>query len=89
MKLLFDLYHTQVMQGNLIERIREFAPTSATTTRAASPAETKSTTRKSSISRRSCAIAATGYQGYVAQEFIPTKTDTLESLRRAVQLCDI
>jgi hydroxypyruvate isomerase len=33
-------------------------------------------------------IAATGYSGYVGQEFIPTR-DPLEGLREAVALCDV
>ena len=35
------------------------------------------------------AIKATGFQGYVAQEFIPKQTDKLASLRQAVRLCDV
>ncbi len=35
------------------------------------------------------AIAATGFKGFVAQEFVPKKTDAIASLRQAVQICDI
>ncbi|MFM7803201.1 MAG: hydroxypyruvate isomerase, partial [Verrucomicrobiota bacterium] len=35
------------------------------------------------------AIADTGYQGFVAQEFIPARPDALGSLRQAVRLCDV
>jgi hydroxypyruvate isomerase len=35
------------------------------------------------------AILATGFKNYVAQEFIPAKQDKLESLRKAIQICDI
>ncbi len=35
------------------------------------------------------AIVATGYQGYVAQEFIPKNPDKLASLKKAVQICDV
>jgi hydroxypyruvate isomerase len=35
------------------------------------------------------AIIATGFKGYVAQEFIPVKPDKIESLRQAVALCDV
>jgi hydroxypyruvate isomerase len=35
------------------------------------------------------AIKATGFQGFVAQEFIPRQADKLASLRQAVQLCDV
>jgi hydroxypyruvate isomerase len=35
------------------------------------------------------AIVATGYKGYVAQEFVPKYPDALASLRSAVQICDV
>jgi hydroxypyruvate isomerase len=35
------------------------------------------------------AILATGFKNYVAQEFIPAKQDKLESLRKAIQICDV
>jgi hydroxypyruvate isomerase len=35
------------------------------------------------------AIADTGYQGWVAQEFLPAKPDKLASLRQAVGICDV
>jgi hydroxypyruvate isomerase len=35
------------------------------------------------------AILATGFKNYVAQEFMPAKQDKLESLRKAIQICDV
>jgi hydroxypyruvate isomerase len=35
------------------------------------------------------AIAATGFEGYVAQEFIPTSDDPIASLVKAVEICDV
>jgi len=35
------------------------------------------------------AIVATGYQGYVAQEFVPKNPDKLASLKKAVHICDV
>lgn len=35
------------------------------------------------------AIVATGYKGYVAQEFLPKRPDPLDSLRQAVKICDV
>ena len=35
------------------------------------------------------AIVETGYKGYVAQEFVPTYTDKLDSLREAIKICDV
>jgi hydroxypyruvate isomerase len=35
------------------------------------------------------AIVATGYKGFVAQEFIPKRSDALASLRQGIQICDV
>jgi hydroxypyruvate isomerase len=35
------------------------------------------------------AILATGYKGYVAQEFIPKDTNKLASLKKAIEICDV
>jgi hydroxypyruvate isomerase len=35
------------------------------------------------------AILDTGYKGYVAQEFIPKRSDPIASLRQGVQICDV
>ncbi|HBK88231.1 MAG TPA: hydroxypyruvate isomerase, partial [Cytophagales bacterium] len=35
------------------------------------------------------AIVATGFKGFVAQEFIPSKSDKIASLRQAIGICDI
>jgi hydroxypyruvate isomerase len=35
------------------------------------------------------AIVATGFKGYVAQEFVPKNTDKLASLKKAIQICDV
>jgi hydroxypyruvate isomerase len=34
-------------------------------------------------------IVETGYKGYVAQEFVPKNEDKLESLKQAIQICDV
>ena len=43
---------------------------------------------RNSTTRRSCAIAATGYDGYVGQEFTP-KSDPLAGLEQAYKVCDV
>jgi hydroxypyruvate isomerase len=35
------------------------------------------------------AIVATGFKGFVAQEFVPKRTDALASLKQGVQICDV
>ena len=90
MKLLYDIYHMQIMEGDVIRTIREqHRSTSATSTPAASPAATSWTTRRSSTTRAIArAIAETGFTGYVAHEFTPS-SDPLTSLREAVAVCRV
>ena len=65
-------------------------PTSGTTTPAACPAATSSTTPRSSNWPAICrAIVDTGFTGYLAHEFVPTGPDPLASLRDAVRRCDV
>ncbi len=89
MKLLFDIYHMQIMQGNIVARIAEFAEFIGHYHTGGVPGRHEIDDMQElnypAIMR---AIAATGYTGYVAQEFIPTR-DRLESLTAAVTLCDI
>lgn len=35
------------------------------------------------------AIVATGFKGYLAQEFLPTRPDKLASLKKAIEICDV
>jgi hydroxypyruvate isomerase len=35
------------------------------------------------------AIKETGYKGYVAQEFVPTRKNKIDSLKEAIRICDV
>ncbi len=89
MKLLFDIYHVQIMQGDVIARIREFHEFIAHYHTAGVPGrhelDDSQELHYPAIMR---AIVASGFQGYVGQEFIPTR-DPLATLREAVKLCDV
>jgi hydroxypyruvate isomerase len=90
MKLLFDIYHVQIMHGDVIRRLRKYAPWIGHYHTAGNPGRCELDENQEiqypPILR---AILETGYQGFVAQEFIPTWKDPIASLRHAAELCDI
>jgi len=89
MTMLFDIYHVQIMQGDIITRLRQWQQYIGHYHTAGVPGRNELDDNQElnypPIMRE---IIKTGYQGYVAQEFIPTR-DPLQSLREAVKLCDV
>ena len=89
MKILFDIYHVQIMQGDVIRRIRQHHEYIAHYHTAGVPGRGEIDERQELNYRPIMqAIAGTGYKGYVAQEFIPVD-DKLQSLRQSAQICDV
>ena len=89
MKILFDIYHVQIMQGDIITRIKQFQEYIGHYHTAGVPGRNElDDTQEINYPPIMRTIAQTGYTGYVAQEFIPTR-DPMESLREAVKLCDV
>jgi hydroxypyruvate isomerase len=88
-KLLYDIYHMQIMEGDVIATIKKSAPYIAHYHTGGVPGRHEIDETQElfypSIMR---AIAETGYKGFVAQEFIP-KRDPLTSLKQGVTLCDV
>jgi hydroxypyruvate isomerase len=89
MKLLFDVYHVQIMDGDVIRRIRRYADAIGHVHTAGNPGRGELDDRQE-INYRPImkALVDVGYKGYVGQEFIPTR-DPLAGLRQAVALCDV
>ena len=89
MKLLFDVYHVQIMDGDVIARIRKHAEYIGHVHTAGNPGRGELDDRQE-INYKPVmqALVAAGYKGYVGQEFIPTR-DPLQGLREAVALCDV
>lgn len=89
-KLLYDIYHMQVDEGNVIQHIRDFHPYIAHYHTAGVPGRNEIDENQElnypAIMR---AIKDTGFEGYVAQEFIPAKADKIASLKQAVEICDV
>ncbi|HQZ28357.1 MAG TPA: TIM barrel protein [Verrucomicrobiales bacterium] len=89
-KLLFDIYHVSIMNGDIIRRIREYKDYIGHYHTAGNPGRGElDNSQEINYPPILEAILATGYTGYVAQEFIPTWDDPILALRQAAQLCDI
>ena len=89
LKLLFDIYHVQIMDGDVIRRIGEHKDYIGHYHVAGNPGRGElDGTQEINFKPIMEEIVKTGYTGYVGQEFVPTR-DPLESLRQAVVLCDV
>ena len=88
-KLLFDVYHVQVMDGDVIQRIKECGDMIGHVHTAGNPGrgelDQNQELNYASIMK---ALLEMNYQGFVGQEFIPTG-NPLASLKQAVELCDV
>jgi len=88
-RLLYDIYHMQIMEGDVIRTIRDHHQWIAHYHTGGVPGRNEIDSSQElfypAIAR---AIADTGFQGYFAHEFIP-KREPLVSLREAVTLCEI
>ncbi len=89
LKLLFDIYHVQILDGDVIRRIGKLKDAIAHVHTAGNPGRGELDDRQEinypPIMR---ALLAAGYKGYVGQEFIPTG-DPWKGLKQAVALCDV
>src|SRR5438034_685529 len=89
MKVLFDIYHVQIMEGDLITRIKELHPHIGHYHTAGVPGRGElDDSQEINYPAVMKAITDTGYKAYVGQEFIPTR-DKIASLNEAVKLCDV
>jgi len=88
-KLLYDIFHMQVMEGDVIRTIRDYHPYIGHYHTGGNPGRNEiDETQELNYPAIMRAIVETGYTGYVGQEFIPTRTPMI-SLREAVHLCDV
>tara|TARA_R110002095_G_scaffold216411_1_gene213532 strand:+ start:4242 stop:5141 length:900 start_codon:yes stop_codon:yes gene_type:complete len=88
-KLLFDIYHVQIMDGDVIRRIRQHKDYIGHVHTAGNPGRGE-LDQKQEINYPPImqALQEIGYQGFVGQEFIPTR-DPYQGLKQAVKLCDV
>ncbi len=89
-KLLYDIYHMQIMEGDCIRRIGQFHEYISHYHTGGVPGRAEIDESQElyypAIVR---AIVKTGYKGYIGQEFIPKRKDKLASLRQGVGICDV
>lgn len=89
MKVLFDLYHVQIMHGDLITRIKQHAPYIGHVHTAGVPGRAEiDETQEMNYPPLMQALLDVGYKGFVGQEFIPRR-DKIASLAQGVQICDV
>ena len=88
-KLLYDIYHMQIMEGDVIATIKASHPFIAHYHTGGVPGRNEiDESQELYYPAIMKAIVETGYQGFVAQEFIP-KRDPLASLKQCVGICDV
>ncbi len=88
-KLLYDIYHMQIMEGDVIRTIRQHHAHIAHYHTGGVPGRNELDDTQELQWPAICrAIVDTGFKGYLAHEFVPTR-DPLTSLREAVVLCDV
>ena len=89
-KLLYDIYHMQIDEGDVIHTIRDNHQYIGHYHTAGVPGRHEiDETQELNYPAIMKAIVATGFKDYVAQEFIPAKNDKMQSLKDSVLLCDV
>lgn len=89
-KLLFDIYHVQIQEGDIIRNIRDYHQYIAHYHTGGVPGRHEiNNTQELYYPAIMRAIVGTGFKGYVAQEFVPTYPNKLDSLREAIKICDV
>jgi hydroxypyruvate isomerase len=88
-KLLYDIYHMQIMEGNVIDTIKANLPHIGHFHTGGVPGRNEiDETQELNYRRVAQVIADSGYAGYLAHEFVPRR-DPLASLRQAAEICTV
>jgi hydroxypyruvate isomerase len=89
-KLLFDIYHMQIDEGDIIRNITDHHQYIAHYHTGGIPGRHEiDETQELYYPAVMRAIVATGFKGYVGQEFVPKRADKIGSLRQSIQICDV
>lgn len=90
LKLLYDIYHMQIMEGDIIRTIKRDHQYFGHYHTAGNPGRNEiDETQEIYYPPIVKAILETGYKGYFCQEFVPKKADKMASLAEAIRICDI
>jgi hydroxypyruvate isomerase len=88
-KLLYDIYHMQIMEGDVCTTIKENIHAIGHFHTGGVPGRHEIDDTQELTYVRVCrAIAESGFHGFVAHEFLPTR-DPMKSLHQAIQICDV
>ena len=88
-KILYDIYHAQIMEGDVIRTIQTHKDVIGHYHTGGNPGRHEiDETQELYYPAIMRAIVETGYTGYVAHEFVPTR-DPLQSLAQAIEICDV
>lgn len=89
-RLLYDIYHMQLMEGNIIETLTKYSKYIGHVHTGGVPGRHElDETQELNYPAIMQALVKTGYKGYVGQEFVPSQKDKLASLRKCIQICDV
>lgn len=89
-KLLYDIYHMQIMEGDVIRTIRDYHEYFGHYHTGGNPGRHEiDETQELYYPAIMKAILETGFKGYVAQEFIPSWEDKIAALKQGITICDI
>jgi hydroxypyruvate isomerase len=89
LKILYDIYHAQIMEGDIIRTIRDYKDSIGHYHTGGNPGRHEiDETQELYYPAIMRAIVETGFKSYVGQEFIPTR-DPLTSLAQGVRICDV
>ncbi|MDO6492382.1 MULTISPECIES: hydroxypyruvate isomerase family protein [unclassified Cellulophaga] len=89
-KLLFDIYHMQIQEGDIIRTIKENHKYFGHYHTAGVPGRNEiDHTQEINYSAVMKTIVDTGFKGYVAQEFMPLSKNKIQSLRESFLICDV
>ena len=89
-KLLYDIYHMQIMEGDVIRTIKDYHSYIAHYHTGGVPGRHEiNDSQELNYPAIMKAILETGYEGYVAQEFIPTYDNKMVALKEGVHICDV
>lgn len=89
-KLLYDIYHMQIMEGDVIATIKKHHKYIAHYHTAGVPGRNEiDNSQELYYPAIMKAILETGYKGFVGQEFVPKHLPPIESLKQGIEICDI
>lgn len=89
-KLLYDIYHMQIMEGDVIATIRKYKQYISHYHTGGVPGRHEiDESQELYYPAIMKAIIETGFKGFVAQEFVPARQDKLNSLKQGINICDV